>query len=169
MSTEPAPEILEFSFLVPRFFSLLVHNSGSDTLATMNAHGLTMAQMVTLSALQTYGPHSVFDISDRLNLSRAATSHLVDRLVQENLVDREENSDDRRQKRVTISPQGLELLASLDRSRSEALLGALKTLSPELQVAIAELMRRIMEEMYQAQASATPMRTEKADNGKAKS
>jgi DNA-binding MarR family transcriptional regulator len=163
MTSNPSsPELVELATLVPRFFSQMVNHSASDTLALMNDHNLSMAQVVTLRALQAYGPHSVFDVSDRLHLSRAATSHLVDRLVHEGLVDREESLEDRRQKRVTLSQHGLELVEKLDRARAEAVIAGLQKLSPEAQKAVAAALDMIMQDIRTAEACAKPMRTERS-------
>ena len=61
------------------------------------------------------GGHSVSAIAEHLNLSLAATSHLVDRLVQRNLLTRAEDLHDRRLKRVDLAADGAALVERINR------------------------------------------------------
>ncbi len=131
--------------------ALMHQRSAGDTLSVMNDVGLTLPQMVTLFALRSRGPHSVCDIADRLKLSRAATSHMVDRLVQSEMVERQEDADDRRQKRVTITPKARTLLAKLDESRTQEFTAIVRSLSPDLRLAFSEVLTRVMAELQGAE------------------
>jgi DNA-binding MarR family transcriptional regulator len=84
-----------------------------------------MPQIITLHILQTQGQRSVSEIAGCTNLSLAATSHLVDRLVKLNLVDRMEDEHDRRQKCISISERGLNLMKKLLRARQQVFAAAL--------------------------------------------
>ena len=75
-----------------------------DAFAVMSQSGLTIAQLVALHVLTQHGVRTVGGIAACVKLSPAATSHLVDRLVQRGLVLRLESPVDRRQKQVSISP-----------------------------------------------------------------
>src|SRR5882757_5743547 len=88
--------------LVGALMGLVHRRSAGSTLALMNEAGLTMAQMVALYVLDHLGAQSVGAVASFLNLSPAATSHLVDRLVTSGFVGRTEDPVDRRQKRVVI-------------------------------------------------------------------
>ncbi len=59
---------------------------------------LSMPQLVTLLFVRRGGVASISSISQHLNLSLGATSHLVDRLVVAGFVERAEDQNDRRQK-----------------------------------------------------------------------
>ena len=88
------------------------------TLALMNEAGLPMAQMVALYILDYAGAQSVTAIASFLNLSPAATSHLVERLVVGRFVGRTEDQSDRRQKRVAITATGRALAARVHNERA---------------------------------------------------
>src|SRR5260221_13345020 len=75
-----ATSLAEVGALVGDLMGLVHRRSAGGTLALMNEAGLTMAQMVALYVLDYKGPQSVTAIATFLNLSPAATSHLVDRL-----------------------------------------------------------------------------------------
>ena len=85
---------------------------------------LTLSQLAALLVLGEAGPQTVSAIADRVGLSRAATSHLVERLVRRKLLHRAEDPDDRRQKRVTLARSGERLLDDIQqvhRRSSDAL------------------------------------------------
>ncbi len=105
-----------------RVMVLLNHQPGKfgrEGLAIMQKNWLTYPQVVSLFALRTAGALAVSELAGQLNLSRAATSHLVDRLVQKKLVARAEDAGDRRYKRVTLTARGRTLTERLNRSRLE--------------------------------------------------
>jgi len=144
---------LELSALLKQAVGLFHQRAAGDTLALMNDAGLTMPQMVTLFALGKCGPHSVCDIADRLRLSRAATSHLVDRLFCDGLVEREENAGDRRQKLITLSTRGRALIERFDRSRSAEIGVALASLSPALRRMLHAVLEQVVIELRASDAA----------------
>ena len=102
---------------IHEMLSLIGHSSAGEAMAIMVQAGLTMPQIVTLHVLEHRGAHHVCEIADRLRLSRAATSHLVDQLARRAYVDRSEDQGDRRQKVVSISTKGRRLVDRLIASR----------------------------------------------------
>lgn len=93
----------------------------TSALALMHASGVTLPQIVTLTLLEQAGTMALSPIALRLRLSLSATSALVQRLVEENLVTRTEDPDDRRQKRITLTRAGAALIARLQTERVSAL------------------------------------------------
>jgi DNA-binding MarR family transcriptional regulator len=91
-----------------------------ETLSIMNASGLTMPQVIALHVLKGR-PMAVGAIAAHVKLSPAATSHLVERLVGQGLVERCERAEDRRQKQVSLSRRGTALIERLNRARMAAL------------------------------------------------
>jgi MarR family transcriptional regulator, organic hydroperoxide resistance regulator len=98
----------------------------------MQSLELTFAQIGTLMALDTQGTMSVSEVAERTNLSLAAASHLVNRLVIRDLVERRENAVDRRQKDITLSKEGKAFLQRFDAAREKILTGMLEPLDPDL-------------------------------------
>lgn len=105
---------------------------GHKSLRIMADLGLTLPQLFTLFNLNHLGASSVSAISRKLELSMAATSHMVERLVQSGLVERREFAEDRRQKRITISRKGINLLTKLQKSRSQELAKVFSLLSDDI-------------------------------------
>jgi DNA-binding MarR family transcriptional regulator len=142
--------LAEVGDLVGDLMGLVHRRSAGGTLALMNEAGLTMAQMVALYILDYAGPQSVTAIASFLNLSPAATSHLVDRLVGGGFVGRTEDQVDRRQKRVAITPTGRSLAARVHQERAREFASALALLTPELQKQFARVLGRVVEQLRAA-------------------
>jgi DNA-binding MarR family transcriptional regulator len=140
--------------LVGDLMGLVHRRSAGGTLALMNQAGLTMAQMVALYILDYLGPQSVTAIASFLNLSPAATSHLVDRLVSGGFVGRTEDQEDRRQKRIAITPAGRSLAARVHQERAREFASALALVAPELQRQFARTLGRVVEALRVAPESA---------------
>jgi DNA-binding MarR family transcriptional regulator len=133
--------------LIEEMMSHIHRRSADDTLAVMNEAGLTMAQMVSLHLLTKLCPLSVSAIAACLKLSRAATSHLVDRLVAAGLVGRSEDPVDRRHKCVVITPAGRELIQRTQENRAREFTRVLGRLSPEVQSQFATALARVVGEL----------------------
>ena len=124
MPTRRAPSALL------RFMQAYMRFTIEDMSALLKEHELSMPQLGTLHFLRAEGPQSVSSIADHLNLSRTATSHLVERLVRKRLVARQEDPNDRRQKRITLGDGGRDLIAEIH-ARSATSLKVLLERVPE--------------------------------------
>jgi MarR family transcriptional regulator, organic hydroperoxide resistance regulator len=133
-----------------------------DALAVMSQSGLTIAQLVALHVLVMHGVHTVGGIASCVKLSAAATSHLVDRLVQRGLVARIEHAVDRRQKQVSISPTGRALMERLERARMAGITGLLAQLSPELRGRLVVVLGELMAELEPQLAARRAARASKS-------
>ncbi len=103
-----------------RFLQLYVRRSIRDMHGLLRELQLSMPQMGTLHFLAAEGGQSVSAIADHLDLSLAATSHLVERLVQRDLLTRVEDPHDRRQKRVALAPDGAALVQGIHQRATAA-------------------------------------------------
>jgi DNA-binding MarR family transcriptional regulator len=72
--------------------------------------GLSMPQFSVLMQLHHRGNCAVGDISDRFDITNAAASQLVDKLVQSGLIQREEDPHDRRAKLLNLTDKGRDLI-----------------------------------------------------------
>lgn len=82
----------------------------------LKSHGLTGTQYNVLRILRGQGDNAVSIglIKDRMIERNSDVSRIVDRLVIKKLIERKENSEDRRQKDVRISKKGLTILSKID-------------------------------------------------------
>ncbi|MCX8024190.1 MAG: MarR family transcriptional regulator [Thermanaerothrix sp.] len=72
--------------------------------------GLSMPQFNVLMALYYRESCAVSDLSERMDITLAAASQLVDRLVQSGLLTRVEDPRDRRSKRLSLTSKGRDLV-----------------------------------------------------------
>jgi DNA-binding MarR family transcriptional regulator len=103
---------------------------GRDVISLASEFEISFSQMKALHALRDAPePVSVKELGDRLGLSLAAISRAADGLVQRQLVDRTEDPEDRRMKRLTLTDAGYELVEKLIRSRLAGIEEFVATLS----------------------------------------
>jgi DNA-binding MarR family transcriptional regulator len=70
-----------------------------------------MPQFTTLMRLYYHGACGVSDVSAHLDVSAAAASQLVDKLVKDGYLARTEDQQDRRAKHLTLTEKGRQLVA----------------------------------------------------------
>ncbi|WP_051935399.1 MarR family winged helix-turn-helix transcriptional regulator [Deinococcus sp. YIM 77859] len=123
-------------------------------------HDLTFPQMTALHQLRAHAPLTVTALAKTLSLSVPATSHLVERLVRRGLAQRRENPENRREKLVLPSAQGLQLVARMDEQFIGAYVAVFGRLRPAtvraataaMQALLAEL--ALLEENHESSCSA---------------
>lgn len=72
--------------------------------------GLSMPQFGLLMQLHHKGACGMSEVSERFDITPAAASQLVDKLVQNGLVQREEDPQDRRAKLLNLTEKGRDLV-----------------------------------------------------------
>jgi DNA-binding MarR family transcriptional regulator len=73
--------------------------------------GLSMPQFSILMQLHHHGQCGVSDISERFEISTAAASQHVEKLVQAGLLERMESPEDRRVRELQLTDKGRDLIA----------------------------------------------------------
>lgn len=101
---------------------------------------LTIIQFGTLLLLEDGEPRTVGALSEQIGRSMSATSRMIDQLVKRELLRRQEDPNDRRARRVTISPTGRKLVATMMRKRAEAELKLIASLEPDEQRTVMRAM-----------------------------
>ena len=71
-------------------------------MGSMKQDGLSMPQIYTLMYLYHEGEARISDIGVLMDVGKAAASQLVDRLVQQGLVERVEDESDRRRQKIRL-------------------------------------------------------------------
>jgi DNA-binding MarR family transcriptional regulator len=141
------PTILRLGRLMHQLMGLINKAAGSGTLEMMNAHSLTLPQMVALHVLRYEGPLSTLRLMDDLRLSASATSQLVDKLVEKGWVTRRENVEDRRQKQLEITPHALVMLEAMATARAAEFEGAFQKVEPELRERLADVFEQVIAQL----------------------
>lgn len=142
MTADPDPSAARLAETFTQLMGLLNRHMAGETLAIMHEAGITLPQMVALHVLRYGGNSSINGLGEALNLSTSATSHLVDRLVERDLVVRTEDPVDRRQKRLALAAGGEELLSRLSVSRESEMLALASRLSPDVLNSVLALLEQ---------------------------
>lgn len=79
----------------------------------------SMSHLGTLFYLHHCGSCGVTEVGDHLGVTSAAASQLLDRLVEQGMVVREEDPNDRRVKRIKLSDKGNRAFDAMVRAREE--------------------------------------------------
>ncbi|MCX6036564.1 MAG: MarR family transcriptional regulator [Chloroflexi bacterium] len=112
---------------------VFMHRSMRDFKRFMDATGLSFSQINILMRLFHGGCAGVSEIGDQLGVTNAAASQAVDRLVQLGLIERTEDPEDRRAKRLALTQKGRVLIEKGVEIRSQWIEGLTDALTPEQQ------------------------------------
>jgi DNA-binding MarR family transcriptional regulator len=93
-----------------RFMDTAMHYSMRASGHFMKARGLSTPQFSLLMQLHYRGVCGMSQISEQFEITPPAASQLVDKLVQNGLVHREEDPHDRRAKSLKLTDKGKELI-----------------------------------------------------------
>jgi len=128
---------------------LRIHEGATEDVVHAIADGkvsLSKLKLLHILARPHSRPPRVRQVASLLELDPSPTSRLLHELDQERLVDRVEDEDDGRVRRVVITPKGRELLEQLDRARIRRLEQFIRGLNTAernlLRRALAELLKR---------------------------
>jgi DNA-binding MarR family transcriptional regulator len=109
------------------------------------SQGLSMPQYSILMRLRHSESCAVHDIGRMFDVSPAAASQLVDKLVQGGLVARTEDPDDRRARKIAITEKGRALVASGLAERFRWVDEILDTLAPRERAALVRSLGPLIE------------------------
>jgi DNA-binding MarR family transcriptional regulator len=110
-SKELAAELLEL-------WHHLMRGSSQQLYALIAELDISITHMKTLHALSECAREiSVKQVSERLNLSLPGASRIVDALLRRGWVERREDPDDRRMKRIGITDAGREIIERIEPAR----------------------------------------------------
>jgi DNA-binding MarR family transcriptional regulator len=114
---------------------------------------LTMSQLKSLFYIEVQSNICIMDLSRVLKMAQPNVTSLVDSLVKEGLVSREENPEDRRRMLLKTTSKGKKLIADLQNSITSEMSDYLVQLSLEQLQAIADGFRPLIQIMRAKQNS----------------
>ena len=92
------------------WMDIFMHRSMRGWSQFAKSTGLSMPQFSILMQLHHKGPCGMSQISERFDISNAAASQLVEKLVQNKYIERAEDPTDRRAKVLQLTPKGKDLI-----------------------------------------------------------
>jgi DNA-binding MarR family transcriptional regulator len=144
-STSPSPELD-----IHRQFEFFMQRSMRGIMGSMKQDGLSMPQIYTLMYLYHEGEARISDIGVLMDVGKAAASQLVERLVQQGLVERVEDASDRRAKKIRLQPKSLRLIEKGLAVQRREMGELMSQLSPEQMATVQKAFMYLIEAMHKA-------------------
>ena len=95
-----------FDAALQEWVAVFMRRSMRSFIQYAREHGLSMSQINALFHIHHHGGSGVTDLGEHLGISNAAVSQLLERLVQQGLIRRDEDPADRRAKKLTLTEKG---------------------------------------------------------------
>ena len=125
---------------IRQFMDFAMHHSMRERVHFAKATGLSMPQFGILMQLHYRGNCGVSDIGERFDITNAAASQLVEKLVQSRLIQREEDPNDRRAKLLNLTDKGRQLIQQGIEERFRCVDQLAANLTSEERAKVAEAM-----------------------------
>lgn len=103
-------EKVSFSRITHQWMDILMHRSWRSWNHLAKSTGLSMPQFGILMQVHHRGNCAIGDIGEHFDITSAAASQLVDKLVQNGLIQRQEDPNDRRAKLLNLTEKGREFI-----------------------------------------------------------
>jgi DNA-binding MarR family transcriptional regulator len=119
--------------VISEWSEIFMQRSMRDFKRFMDETGLSFSQISILMRLVHEKGTGVSEIGEQLGVTNAAASQAVERLVQLDLIERTEDPEDRRAKRLALTKKGRALIEQGIEARSKWIEGLMDVLTPEQQ------------------------------------
>jgi len=129
---------VQFTQSIRSWMDIFMHRSMRGWGLFAKSTGLSMPQFSILMQLHYRGACGMSEISERFEVTPAAASQLVDKLVQHGLIQREEDPNDRRAKMLNLTGKGRDLIRQGIEERYRWVDQLAGTLTDEERVQISE-------------------------------
>ena len=128
----------QFSQSLRQWVEATTHRTMRDQARYVKSLGFSMPQFFLLMQVYYKKQCGISDLSEHMEITTAAASQTVEKLVQSGLLDRAEDPNDRRAKQVTLSPKGSELIEKSIAARFRWVDALAKELSAEEKTKVHE-------------------------------
>ncbi|NPA93138.1 MAG: MarR family transcriptional regulator [Chloroflexi bacterium] len=157
-----AQETQELRAMLHEVLGQLLQSSMHVFWQRVREQGLSMTQVFALRYIHRQGECNISDLAKALGVSNAAASQMLDRLVQQGYVLRQENPRDRRNKRLSLTEEGQQVLAEITPSRQAMFDEVTKMLSPQETALVTEALNLLLTKMRSSESFSTPSHFEKS-------
>jgi len=124
---------------------VFMRRSVHEFIRAMKDAGLSPSQLSTLMRLHYHGPCPISEVGDDLGVTTAAARPMVERLVQQGLIERSEDPEDRRVRPIRLTPQGKALVGRGIEARLAWMQGLQDALAPKEQAQASRILGRLTE------------------------
>lgn len=101
-----------------KWMHVVMHNSMLNLTRFARENGYSMSQLMALNFISRKGPCGITDLGEEMGISSPAASQLLDRLVQQDLILRTEDPNDRRSKLVALTDKGQQIITESLKARN---------------------------------------------------
>lgn len=123
-----------------KWIAVVMHNSMLNLTRYARENGFSISQIMSLNFIHRKGTCGVSDLGEKIGVTNAAASQLLERLVQQELITRTEDPNDRRGKLITLTKRGQRIIDESLSARIQWLHELENNLSPsELELTITTL------------------------------
>jgi DNA-binding MarR family transcriptional regulator len=143
---------LQFSQALREWMDTFIHRSMHDSARFVKASGFSMPQFFLLMQVHRHAHCGISDLSEHLEITNAATSQLVEKLVQARLLERAEDPNDRRAKQVSLTLAGEEMIEKAIAERSRWVDDLVTVLNVEEQQKVTEAFEILTEASQRLEA-----------------
>jgi len=143
----PTPD--PFITTLHQLIDVFMHRSMRRFIHYARESGLSMSMIGALFHLDKMGSSGVTDLGEHLGVTSAAASQMLERLVQQELIQRSEDPTDRRVKQIALTDKGCRVLEEGLRARQSWLDNLADNLSPEEKEQITDAMKVMIEKADQ--------------------
>lgn len=137
------PQAMTLEELIPYWNHIVWWTGIRPVLRRMLEADLSLSEVVTLRGLGR-SPLTIAEVAESLCLSHSAASRAADRLVRDGLVSRQENPEDRRQKHLTLTAEGVALIGEMEAMIAGRLRRTIALLSADEQEQFRHLFARLI-------------------------
>ena len=131
--------------VIREWSEVFMHRSMRDFKRFREETGLSFSQINILMRLVHARSTGVSEVGEQLGVTNAAASQAVDRLVGLGLIERTEDPEDRRAKRLALTQKGRALVEKGVRARSQWIESLTEALTPEQQNVIVSALTLLTE------------------------
>ncbi len=128
-----------------RLLEIFMHRSMKNFIAYLKARDLSMSHAGALFMLHRRGACGVTEIGEYLGITPAGTSQMLNRLVGDGLIERHEDANDRRVKRIILTVRGKETLQESIHARQTWVEQLIASLEPEERKLVEEALQLLVE------------------------
>lgn len=128
-----------------RWMEVFMQRSMRDFSRYARERGLSMSQIGALFQVRRRGTCTVGDLGESLGITTSAASQLVDRIVQQGLMQRSEDPSDRRVRQIALTAGGQEVLQGGIRARERWLADLADTLTASEKEAVVVTLNTLID------------------------
>ena len=139
-----------------QFAGITMHINMIYNMQFMHEHDLSFTHLNSLFFIHRAGCTNIQCLADRLGVTKAAVSQMVDRLVESGLISREEDPVDRRSKLICLSETGESLLQKAFLTRHKWVPDLTASLSDEQVEQACQIFAIVNEKLKQIQEGLNP-------------